>query len=110
MLLRTRSALAAALVFIALLRLPPTILYSASLGLSVAVLDQLKQGAEKSDESRRLYPFEATLERRTARVPETGPVTYIVRENETFQSETWEPPYRPGNIVEYSTYASFNAP
>jgi hypothetical protein len=81
-----------------------------SLGLSVSVLDQLKQGAEKYDEFRRLYPFEATLERRTARVPETGPITYIVRENETFQSETWEPPYRPGNIVEYSSYASFNAP
>ena len=83
---------------------------SASLALSVSVLDRLKQGAEKYNEFRRLYPFEASVERRTARVPENGPVTHILRENEKFQSETSEPPYRPGDIIEYSRYGSFNAP
>ena len=83
---------------------------SASLELSVSVLDQLKQGAEKYNEFRLLYPFEANVERRTARIPETGSVTHILQENEKFQSETWELPYRPGDIVEYSRYSSFNAP
>lgn len=84
---------------------------SASLALSVSVLDQLKQGAEKYNEFRRLYPFEATVERRTARIPERGPVKRIVRANEKFRSETWETAYRPGNIVEYSrSDGSFNAP
>ena len=46
---------------------------SASLELSRAVLDQLKQGAEKYDQFRRHYPFEATVERQTAPVPEGRP-------------------------------------
>jgi len=82
---------------------------SASLALSVSVLDQLKQGAEKYNEFRRLYPFEASVERRTARIPESGPVKRIVRANEKFRSDTWEQVYRPGNIVEYSE-GTFNAP
>jgi hypothetical protein len=83
---------------------------SASLALSVSVLDQLKQGAEKYNDFRRLYPFEASIERRTAWIPESGPVQRIIQENETFQSETWEPSYKPGDIIEYSRYGSFNAP
>ncbi len=83
---------------------------SASLALSVAVLDQLKQGAEKYTEFRRLYPFEASIERRTARIPEQGPVKRIVRENETFKSENFEPAYRPGDVVQYKWDGSFLAP
>jgi len=84
---------------------------SASLALSVSVLDQLKQGAEKYDEFRRLYPFEASVERRTARIPEQGPVKRVVRANEKFRSEVWEIPYKPGNVVEYSRRdRSFTAP
>ena len=37
---------------------------SGALDLSVSALDQLKQGAEKYDQFRRHYPFEATVERR----------------------------------------------
>lgn len=83
---------------------------SASLALSVAVLDQLRQGAEKYIEFRRLYPFEASVERRTARVPERGPVKRIVRSNEKFNSENMESPYRPGDVVEYRWNSSFTAP
>jgi len=83
---------------------------SASLALSVSVLEQLKQGAQKYNEFRRLYPFEASVERRTAQIPERGPVKRIIRQNEKFQSESWEPPYRPGNIVEYNRDGSFKAP
>ena len=82
---------------------------SAAQALSVAVLDQLKQGAEKYNEFRRLYPFEASVERRTARVPESGPVKRIIRANETFRSETWDQAYRPGNVVKYGG-GTFNAP
>ena len=82
---------------------------SASLALSVAVLDQLKQGAEKYNEFRRLYPFKASVERRTALVPEKGPVKRILREKEEFKSDTWEERYKPGDIVEYSR-DGFKAP
>ena len=82
---------------------------SASLALSVSVLDQLKQGAEKYNEFRRLYPFVASVERRTALVPERGPVKRILREKEEFKSENWEQPYKPGDIVEYSR-DGFKAP
>ena len=83
---------------------------SASLALSVAVLEQLKQGAEKYAEFRRLYPFEAAVERRTARVPDNGLVKRIVRANEKFRSESWEVRYKPGDVVEYSRGGSFLAP
>ncbi len=83
---------------------------SASLALSVAVLDQLKQGAEKYNDFRRLYPFEAIVERRTARIPEIGEVKKIVGETQKFRSDSWEQRYSPGNIVEYNRDGSFWAP
>jgi hypothetical protein len=82
---------------------------SASLDLSLAVLDQLKQGAEKYDQFRRHYPFEATVERRTAAVPSKGDLGRIVATREKFQSENWEPPYRPGDVIEY-TRGEFTVP
>ena len=82
---------------------------SASLDLSLAVLDQLKQGAEKYDQFRRHYPFEATVERRTAAVPPKGDLGRIVATREKFQSENWEPPYRPGDVIEY-TRGDFTVP
>jgi hypothetical protein len=74
---------------------------SASLDLSLAVLDQLKQGAEKYDQFRRHYPFEATVERRTAAVRPNGDIGRIVATREKFRSENWEPPYKPGDVIEY---------
>jgi hypothetical protein len=69
------------------------------LGLSVVALDQLKQAAEKYDEFRRAYPFEATVERRTAAVPPTGIVKRIVVAKEKYRSEEFDSEYRPGDIV-----------
>lgn len=83
---------------------------STSLALSVSVLEQLKQGAEKYNDFRRTYPFETTVERRTARVPDSGPVTKVRRANEKFQSDTWEVPYKSGDVVDYSRDGSFTAP
>jgi hypothetical protein len=74
-----------------------------SLDLSVAVLDQLQQGAEKYNEFRRTYPFDATVERRTAAVPEAGPVKRIIVNKETFRSDRWESRYKPGDIIEWSS-------
>jgi len=72
-----------------------------SLDLSVAALDQLKQAAEKYDQFRREYPFEATVERRTAAVPRQGDLKRIVVGKEKFHSENWEPKYRPGDIIQW---------
>lgn len=83
---------------------------SASLALSVAVLDQLKQGAEKYNDFRRLYPFEAIVERRTARIPEIGEVKKIIGETQKFRSDSWEQRYSPGDIVQYNPDGSFWAP
>lgn len=66
--------------------------------LSVAVLDQLKQGAEKYIQFREAYPFEATVEWRTAAIPEQGDVKRIVVAKQKFQSDSWESPYKPGDI------------
>jgi len=82
---------------------------SASLSLSVAVLDQLKQGAEKYEQFRRAYPFEATIERRTAAVPSSGKVRRVVVAKEKFRSERWEEPYRPGDIIHYD-HGDFTVP
>jgi hypothetical protein len=74
---------------------------SSSLDLSVAALDQLKQGAEKYNQFRRNYPFEATVERRTAPVPREGDLKKIVVNKEKFRSENWESRYKPGDIIQY---------
>ncbi|MFN2637537.1 MAG: hypothetical protein ABR585_10955 [Gemmatimonadaceae bacterium] len=74
---------------------------SASLELSVAVLEQLRQGAEKYDQFRKTYPFEATVERRSALIPSRGDVKRIVSRKEKYSSDNWEFGYRPGAIVEY---------
>jgi hypothetical protein len=82
---------------------------SSLLDLSVVALDQLKQAAEKYDEFRRTYPFEVTLERRTAAIPERGDVKRILVSKEKFRSENLESKYRPGDIIERS-YRDFAAP
>jgi hypothetical protein len=79
----------------------PTSHDSAALALSVSVLEQLKEGAEKYDRFRRLYPFETTVERRTAAVPPNGVIARIIASTETFRSDNWEAHYRPGDILEY---------
>jgi hypothetical protein len=80
-----------------------------SLDLSVAVLDQLRQGAEKYNEFRRMYPFEASVERRTAAVPAAGPVKRIIVNKEKFRSENWESRYKPGRVIEWS-YGFYTVP
>lgn len=67
--------------------------------LSVTALEQLRQGAEKYEQFRRSYPFEASIERRTTAAT-TGSTSRVVRKKERFSSGSWEEKYRPGNIVE----------
>jgi hypothetical protein len=74
---------------------------SGSLDLSVSALDQLKQGAEKYDQFRRHYPFEAKVERRTAAIPEEGDLKRIAVSIEKFKSDSWESEYTPGDIIQY---------
>ena len=82
---------------------------SSSLDLSLSALEQLKQAAEKYDQFRRLFPFEATVERRTAAIPTNGIVKRITTARETFRSDNWEMAYRPGDIIEYDR-GSFTVP
>jgi hypothetical protein len=79
----------------------PSAADSGSLDQSVALLDQLKQGAEKYGQFRSLYPFEATVIRRTAAVPPNGDIKRIVERKEKFRSENWESAYKPGDIINY---------
>jgi len=74
---------------------------TARLDLSEMALGQLKQAAEKYNEFRRAYPFEANIERRSALVPPSGDVKRIVVANERFSSEKFESPYRPGDVIEH---------
>jgi hypothetical protein len=83
---------------------------SASRELSMSELDQLKQAAEKYDQFRRLFPFEATVERRTAAIPPNGKVGRIVAAKEKFPSETWEAAYKPGDIIQYEFGGIFHVP
>ncbi|MDQ6770284.1 MAG: carboxypeptidase-like regulatory domain-containing protein, partial [Gemmatimonadota bacterium] len=77
--------------------------------ISVSALEQLQQAAEKYAEFRRTYPFEAQIERRTARVPENGEPKRITSESGQFRSENLEKRYRPSDIVEYVS-GGFNVP
>ena len=74
---------------------------STSIDLSLSALDQLKQGAEKYDQFRQHYPFEASVERRTAAVPREGDIKRILVRKDTFRSESWEGKYKPGDIIQY---------
>jgi hypothetical protein len=87
----------------------PSVADPGSLDQSVALLDQLKQGAEKYGQFRRLYPFEATIIRRTAVVPSSGDIKRIVERKERFRSDNWEAAYTPGDIIQYSR-GDFNVP
>jgi hypothetical protein len=82
---------------------------SASLDLSLSELDQLKQAAGKFDQFRRLYPFEVTIERRTAAIPQNGKVKRIIAAREKIRSENLGEAYRPGDIVQYRS-GDFSVP
>jgi hypothetical protein len=82
---------------------------STLLDLSVVALDQLKQAAQKYDEFRRAYPFEANVERRSAAIPQRGDVKRIVVGKEKFKSEEWENRYRPGDIID-RRFGGFTVP
>ncbi|HEV7387345.1 MAG TPA: hypothetical protein VGN73_01915, partial [Gemmatimonadaceae bacterium] len=77
--------------------------------LSLAVLDQLKQGAEKYEEFRKLYPFELTVEHRIAAVPPDSQPPQIIATTEKFRSDNFEARYKPGDIIEYSR-GTFHVP
>jgi hypothetical protein len=82
---------------------------SASRLLTVSVLEQLRQGAEKYQHFRRTYPFDLVIERRTAELrPHLPPK--IRRERETFTSGSAETRYRPGRIVEDPDSPRFRLP
>ena len=82
---------------------------TASLDLSLAVLDQLRQGAEKYNEFRRLYPFELTVERRIAAVPPEGEEPKVFANTEKYRSDKFEARYKPGDVIEYSR-GTFHVP
>jgi len=74
---------------------------SMRLDLSMSALDQLRQGAEKYDQFRQHYPFEASIERRTGALPLEGDIKRIIVKKETYRSESWERRYKPGDNIQY---------
>ena len=82
---------------------------TAKLGFSAIALSQLKQAAEKYNEFRRTYPFEANFERRSANVPSTGDIKRITVSEEKFASENFAVRYRPGDVIERG-YGEFTVP
>ncbi len=82
---------------------------SASRLLTVAVLEQLRQGAEKYEHFRRAYPFDLVVERRTA-IPRETSAPRVRKGRESFTSATVETRYRPGNIVSGAHSRLFGVP
>jgi hypothetical protein len=82
---------------------------SASRMLSVAVLEQLRQGAGKYEHFQRQYPFNVVVERRTTLDRDSG-ATKVRRTREHFSSGSWELDYRPGNIVRGADSRNFRVP
>jgi hypothetical protein len=79
---------------------------SASRDLSLSELDQLKQAAEKYNQFRRQFPFDASVERRTAAVEPNGSIKRIVAAKEKFPSESWEL-YKPGDNLDDWGFGNF---
>jgi hypothetical protein len=79
------------------------------LGFSATALSQLKQAAEKYNEFRRSFPFEASMERRSAAIPATGEIKRIVVSEEKFASEKFDARYRPGRVIEQH-FGEFSVP
>jgi len=77
--------------------------------LSVVALSQLKQAAEKYNEFRRAYPFEVSIERRSAAVPPGGVVKRIVVSQEKASSDRLDVRYRPGDVIEHR-WGEFTVP
>jgi hypothetical protein len=77
--------------------------------LSIVALGQLKQAAEKYNEFRRAYPFEVSIERRSAAVPPSGTVKRIVVSQEKSSSEKLDVRYRPGDVIEHR-WGEFTVP
>jgi hypothetical protein len=74
-----------------------------ALDVSVVALDQLQQAAQKYDEFRRAYPFEAFVERRTVAVPPNNAFKRAIVAKEKYRSEDWNAEYRPGDIVKWQS-------
>ena len=83
---------------------------SESRALSVAVLEQLRQGAEKYEQFRRSYPFEARVPRRTVFLNSPRKRLAVAADTLNFESDDWETKYRPGKIVEHPAENSFKIP
>ncbi len=79
------------------------------LGLSALALGQLRQAAEKFNDFRRAYPFEGSIERRSAAVPPGGVIKRIEVSQEKYDSDKFESRYRPGDVIQ-SLFGEFRVP
>lgn len=78
-------------------------------GVSAVALGQLKQAAEKFNDFRRAYPFDGSIERRSASVPPGGAIKRVVVAEEKFDSDKFVSRYRPGNVVQ-QRFGEFTVP
>lgn len=77
--------------------------------LSIAVLEQLRQGAERYQRFEAAYPFDVRLERRTAIIGPDGKGRLIGSSIEEGDSKKWGDEYAPGLVVDHSR-AAFSIP
>ena len=69
------------------------------LDVSALALDQLQQAAQKYDDFRRAYPFEAFVERRTVAVTADSAPKRVRVAKERYRSDNFDTEYRPGDVV-----------
>jgi hypothetical protein len=78
--------------------------------LSVAVLEQLRAGAERYEAFRREYPFRVEQERRTVRYALDGKPQQVRQDREHANSDRWGDPYRAGRLIERAPFGGFSIP
>jgi hypothetical protein len=79
------------------------------LDVSVLALGQLQQAAQKYDDFRREYPFDAFVERRTVDVQRQEQVRRVLVARERYQSDNFDTEYRPGDVIK-SRSGQFRVP
>ena len=75
---------------------------SVSRELSIAALEELRQGAERYRRFEAAYPFDVKIERRSAPIGPAGTPTRVTSSMEEGDSKKWTDEYVPGEVVDHS--------
>jgi hypothetical protein len=78
--------------------------------LAIAVLEQLREGAERYEAFRKAFPFRVSVERRTAPINPDGTARQVIRSEGNVESDRWGEPYRAGHLVDQTSSGGFSVP